>query len=143
MNIFDSKKRVVSPLIDLRKETNDHPQNLNKKEVLEKIDKYRERINKDQFILIIKLCLFIIITGILIIYILNMILQRRSINMTEKILLTYYYNAETKNIILNIFSKLLKRSKNFSSDFLLNKYSYFIILIFFSDLENFIGLFLV
>ena len=107
MNIFDSKKRVVSPLINLRKETNDHPQNLNKKEVLEKIDKYRERINKDQFILIIKLCLFIIITGILIIYILNMILQRRSINMTEKILLTYYYNAETKNIILNIFSKLL------------------------------------
>ena len=27
--------------------------------------------------------------------------------MLEKILLTYYFNAETKNIILNIFSKLL------------------------------------
>ena len=36
-----------------------------------------------------------------------MILQRKSINMIEKILLTYYYSAETKNIILNIFSKLI------------------------------------
>ena len=44
---------------------------------------------------------------------------------------------------LNIFSKLLKRLKNFSSDFRLNKYSYFIILIFLSSLENLIGLFLI
>jgi hypothetical protein len=65
------------------------------------------KINRDKFILIIKLLLFIIITGILIIYILNMILQRNSINMIEKILLTYYYSAKTKNIILNIFSKLI------------------------------------
>ena len=106
-NYFDSKKKVVSTLINIKKETNERTQVSNKKEVLEKIDKYRERINKDQFILIIKLLLFIIITGILIIYILNMILQRHSINMTEKILLTYYFNAGTKNIILNIFSKLL------------------------------------
>ena len=35
-----------------------------------------------------------------------MILQRKSINMIEKILLTYYFNAETKNEMLNIYSKL-------------------------------------
>ncbi len=78
-----------------------------KNDVLEKIDNYRYKINRVKFILIIKLLLFIIITGILVLYILNMILQRKSINMIEKILLAYYYNAETKNIILNIFSKLL------------------------------------
>ena len=71
---------------------------------MEKIDKYKEKINKDNFIFIFKLMLFIIIILILIIYILNMILQRHYINMTEKILLTFYYNAKTKNIILNIFS---------------------------------------
>ena len=98
---FDSQKKVNE------KKGVENQKNLDKNEVLEKIDKYKERINKDQFILIIKLMLFVIITGILIIYILNMILQRSHINMTEKILLTYYYNAKTKNIILNIFSKLL------------------------------------
>ena len=36
-----------------------------------------------------------------------MIFQRKSINMIEKILLTYYYHGETKNILLNIYSKLL------------------------------------
>ena len=102
-NYFDVKKKDET---HLKKEI-DHPHNLNKKEILEKIDKYKIKINKDKFILIIKLMLFVIITGILIIYILNTILQRRSINMIEKILLTYYFNAETKNIILNIFSKLL------------------------------------
>ena len=104
---FDSKKKVVSQFnINKNKESADH-QIINKKAILEKIDKYRANINKDQFILIIKLLLFIIITGILILYILNMILQRQSINIIEKILLTFYFSAETKNILLNIFSKLL------------------------------------
>ena len=108
---FDSKKKVVVNLNNIAtnksKEGTESHHIQNKKEILERIDKYRTKINRDKFILIIKLLLFIIITGILIIYILNMILQRNSINMIEKILLTYYYNAETKNIILNIFSKLL------------------------------------
>ena len=105
---FDSRKKVVSSPFNINKskESADN-QVINKKAILEKIDKYRADINKDQFILIIKLLLFIIITGILILYILNMILQRKSINIIEKILLTFYFSAETKNIILNIFSKLL------------------------------------
>ena len=108
---FDSRKKVLqsSPFNPGTNKTKEqleiHTQN--KEEVLEKIDEYRSNINKDKFILIIKLLLFIIITGILIIYILNLVLQRKSINIIEKILLTYYYNAETKNIILNIYSKLL------------------------------------
>ena len=107
---FDSRKKVLqsSPFNPGTNKTKEqleiHTQN--KEEVLEKIDEYRSNINKDKFILIIKLLLFIIITGILIIYILNLVLQRKSINIIEKILLTYYYNAETKNIILNIYSKL-------------------------------------
>ena len=108
---YDSRKKVIATynntITNKGKEIVEVNSYQNKKEVLEKIDKYRYKINRDKFILIIKLLLFIIITGILIIYILNMILQRNSINMIEKILLTYYYNAETKNIILNIFSKLI------------------------------------
>ena len=76
---FDSQKKVNE------KKGVENQKNLDKNEVLENIDKYKERINKDQFILFIKLMLFVIITGILIIYILNMILQRSHINMTEKI----------------------------------------------------------
>ena len=106
---YDSRKKVVMPFNANNNKSKDivEPHSQSKKEVIERIDKYRLKINRDKFILIIKLLLFIIITGILIIYILNMILQRKSINMIEKILLTYYYSAETKNIILNIFSKLI------------------------------------
>ena len=98
-NYYDNTKKVINLCKNQKNE--------DKNDIMEKIDKYKEKINKDNFIFIFKLMLFIIIILILIIYILNMILQRHYINMTEKILLTFYYNAKTKNIILNIFSKLL------------------------------------
>ena len=105
---YDSQKKIIPAFMGIKlKEGGEMSHTLSKKEVIEKIDKYRYMINRDKFILIIKLLLFIIITGILIIYILNMIIQRNSINLIEKILLTYYYNSETKNAIINVFSKLL------------------------------------
>ena len=113
---FESRKKIITSLndntkqfefLDLLGQT--------KKEVLEKIDKYRTKINQDNFILIIKLLLFILIIGILIIYILNLTLQRKSINMIERILLAFYDNAKTKNILSNIHSKLIGHLQDLSN----------------------------
>ena len=106
--LFNESRKKAAVSLEVKKTTEGNESSeQNTKDVLEKIDNYRIKINQARFIFIIKLILYIIITGILIIYILTMILQRNSINMIEKILLTCYFNAETKNIILNIYSKLI------------------------------------
>ena len=66
-----------------------------------------KKINKDKFITIIRWILSIIIIFILIIYIFIIIYQKFIINISEKILFTYYYNAHTRDVMLYIHSKLL------------------------------------
>ena len=80
---------------------------IEQKSIIEKIDKYTDEINRRKFIFIIKLILSFIIICIFIIYILIIYYQKISINITEKILLTYYYNAHTRDVIQNIYSKLI------------------------------------
>ena len=71
-----------------------------------KIQKYKNEINKERFIFINKLILTIITICIFIVYIIIMYYQGNSINITEKILLSFYYNAHTRSIILNTLSKI-------------------------------------
>ena len=77
---YDSKKRLMNQLNLTKIKEGNELNNENKKEVIEKIDKIRAQINKDKFILIIKLLLFFIITGVIILYILIVNLQNNSIN---------------------------------------------------------------
>ena len=79
----------------------------NQGKLMEKIEKYTNEINKKQFIFIIKLILSIIILIIFIIYLLIIYYQGISINVNENILLTYFYNAHTRDVIQNIYSKLI------------------------------------
>ena len=98
-DIFNKKRDNITKYIE--------PQINNHYLLMEKIEKYTHEINKKQFIFIIKLILSIIILCIFIIYLLIIYYQGISINVNETILLTYFYNAHTRDVIQNIYSKLI------------------------------------
>ena len=76
--------------------------------VMYKIDKNRTIINNAKFILIIRIILTIIIAFILIIYLYIIYLKSNIINMSEKIIMSNFYNFYTKDTMLNIYSRLLQ-----------------------------------
>ena len=98
-DIFNKKRDNIAKYIE--------PQMNNQNLLMEKIEKYTHEINKKKFIFIIKLTLSIIIFCIFIIYLLIIYYQSISINVNETILLTYFYNAHTRDVIQNIYSKLI------------------------------------
>ena len=73
---------------------------------LDKINKYKEKINKKRFMFIIEKIIFTIILFIFIFSIIILIFQENAINITEAILLSYYYNTCTRGIMLKIYSEL-------------------------------------
>ena len=79
-----------------------------KNDILNKIEKYRKDVNRDEFIKIIKIILFIIIVLIFAIYIIIIIFQRILINRSQHLITAYYYNTQTENSLLNIYSLLLE-----------------------------------
>ena len=79
-----------------------------KDEILNKIEKYKFQINKDKFILIIKIILFIIIICIFLLYIIIIIFQKLLIKRSQNILMAYYYNSQTRESVLNIYSFMLE-----------------------------------
>ena len=79
-----------------------------KVKTLNKINDFRKKINKDKFISIIKYILSIIIICILIIYILIINYQSKLIKTSQKILYSYCYNFNSRDIILYIFSILFQ-----------------------------------
>ena len=83
-------------------------------EILTKIGDSRKNINKDKFISIIKLILSIIIICILIIYLLIINFQLKMIKTSEKILYSYCYNINSRDIIIYIFSILFQVYFDFS-----------------------------
>ena len=83
-----------------------------KNEILKKIEKYRKEVNRDKFILIIKIILFIIIIFIFTIYILIIIFQKILIKRSQLILMAYYYNSQTENTLLSIYSLVLENYYN-------------------------------
>jgi len=71
-----------------------------------KILVYKKQINRERFIFIIKSILTIITILIFIVYILIIYIQGMTINTTKKILLAFYYNTHTRDIIQDTLSKL-------------------------------------
>ena len=111
----------------LKKFTNEFDNKENQKDIMKKINDYRDKINRDKFIYIIRLILSIIIVAILLIYISIMIYFTNRNILDNKILLTYFYNIHTKDYLICLYSKLLQifydhadLAKNPLSD--LNKY---------------------
>ena len=82
--------------------------NAEKNRFLNKVNEYRKNINRDKFIIIIKWILSFLIICILLIYILMINYQWTLINKMEQILLAYYYNLYTKNLLLGIHSIVLQ-----------------------------------
>jgi len=79
-----------------------------KDKTLNKINNFRKKINKDKFISIIKYILSLIILFILIIYILIINYQSKLVSTSQKILYSYCYNYNSRDIILYIFSILFQ-----------------------------------
>ena len=83
---------------------------LNEKEdnniIINKLEKYRKEINQERFILIIKYILLFIIICIFIVYMTLIDYQVVSINITENILLSFYYNSHVRVIFFNALSKI-------------------------------------
>ena len=90
-------------------ETNQTLNNSFINKIIKKINQYKIKINKNKFILSIKLFLSLIFLIIIILYIIiyNNI-QGQIRTLTKQMLLTYFYNAQTRDTFLNINSKLLQ-----------------------------------
>ena len=120
-----SSKKVLSDNEDIYKSDNNNNKNVSeineqnedegineiekndKVIVMNKINNYRNIINKDKFIFIIRIILTIIIISILIIYIVIIKIYKDINNTTKDILFTYFYNSHTKDYLLNIYSELI------------------------------------
>ena len=78
------------------------------KDPIGKINQYREIVNNYNFILIIRIIMTIIIVCIIIVYILLIYLKDNLINISVKIILTNFYIFQTRDIMLNVYSRLLQ-----------------------------------
>ena len=104
-NIFKSSDLTMNKLdIDVSKDKIE----IEKNKILNKIEKCRQEVNRDKFIFIIKIILSVIIILIFVIYILIIFFQKFLVHRLQIILLSYYYNSQTENSLLNIYSLLLE-----------------------------------
>ena len=76
--------------------------------IINKIDKYREQINKNKFMAITRFILLIVIICIFIFCFLVIYLQIYLIMVTDLILKSHYYNINTRQSMLNAYTKLLE-----------------------------------
>ena len=102
-NIKSSNKNKID---DFKRDKIEEEEKEENKTIINKIQKYKQEINKEKFIFVIKFALSIIIIFIFIIYLLIIYYQGILINTTEKIVLSYYYNSHTKDILEDTLSKL-------------------------------------
>ena len=115
-----STKKVVSDKEDIYNSNNNKNANeineINEDEiekndkilVMNKINNYRNKINKDKFIFIIRIILTIIIISLIIIYIVIIKIYKNINKTTKDILFTYFYNSHIKDYLLNIHSELIQ-----------------------------------
>ena len=82
--------------------------------ILEKMEKYKKKINSDRFITIIQFILSINIICVLIIYILLMKYHKSIIDLIHKTFQCYYYNLYTKNLILHFHTVITEKFYNVS-----------------------------
>ena len=85
--------------------------------IINKIDKYREQINKNKFIVITKIILLILIICIFLLCFLVIKMQIHLIKVTDLILKSHYYNINTRQSMYNAYTKLLETFFNFKSLF--------------------------
>ena len=100
------KRESKNKIDEFKRDKNEVEEKEEDKTIINKIQKYKQEINKEKFIFVIKLSLSIIIIFIFIIYSLIIHFQGILINITEKIVLSHYYNSHTKDIIYDTLSKL-------------------------------------
>jgi len=82
--------------------------NNDKIKILNIINEYRTKINKDRFILIIKSILSIIIIFIILIYLLINEYQKSLAKIMEENLLAFFYNRFTRGLLVGVQSALLQ-----------------------------------
>ena len=107
----NSKQILTTNKSDLYNYNNEDEKN----DIINKIDKYRNQINKNNFILIIKIILIVIIIFIFIFCFLIINLQMNLIKVTHLILISHYYNLNSRQMMYNAYSKLLETYYSFRS----------------------------
>jgi len=85
--------------------------------IINKIEKYREQINKNKFMTITRFILLIIIICIFALCFSVIKIQINLINITDLILKSHYYNINTRQSMFNAYTKLLESFYNFRSLF--------------------------
>ena len=93
----------------------EHSESSSSDKILEKMEKYKIKINSDRFITIIKVILFVICICVLIVYILLMEYQNSIIELIHKTFQCYYYNIYTKNLILHFHTIITEKFYNASN----------------------------
>ena len=111
IDIGKSDKEQKSRNINfMKKNTSTNLESKNEKEdsiiMINEIEKYMKDINQEGFILMIKYILLFILICIFIIYMTLIDYQKNSLNITENILLAYYYNVHMRGIFFNTLSKI-------------------------------------
>ena len=107
----NSKQILTTNKSDLYNFSNDEETN----DIINKIDKYRNQINKNNLMLIIKIILIVIIICIFIFCFLIITLQLKLIKVTHLILISHYYNLNSRQMLYNAYAKLLETYYNFRS----------------------------
>ena len=80
----------------------------NKNKILNKIIEKQRNINKDNINLLIKIILSITTVSILIISLIIIFFQKYLLNISEKMLLTYFYNSHVRQILLYAHSRTIQ-----------------------------------
>ena len=115
-NLIDINNKNVKTNLNINKKV---ILNINKRNehnyIIKKINNSRDKINNDIFVLIIRLILLIIIICIIIMYIIILNLKKNITNKIEKIIMANYYNYQTRDIMLDIHSRLLEIYYEFNS----------------------------
>jgi len=81
--------------------------------IINKIDKFRDQINRNNFIAITKFILLILIICIFSLCFSVIKIQINLINITDLILKSHYYNINTRQSMFNAYTKLLETYFNF------------------------------
>jgi len=105
-SLHNIKRTSKNKIDDFKRDKNEEEEKEENKIIINKIQKYKQEINKEKFIFVIKFALSIIIICIFIIYLLIIHYQGILINTTEKIVLSYFYNSHTADILEDTLSKL-------------------------------------
>ena len=111
LNQMNINKKKLKVNLELNKNNvNNHKNNkiYYDNNAIEIINKYKEIVNHANFILIIRIIMTLIICLIFILYILIIRIKDNIIKTSEKIILANFYNYETRDIMEDIYSRLLQ-----------------------------------